>query len=205
MSERTPGVALEAAARLDRFLRTSVESPLVRALDSDDPAVTRSAVEEALAAIQDLHFLADRAAGERGLHDLTETVNRAVEAYAKQSDLPIEVETEDDGAQVRVDDEAFAEVLAFVLHNAEQFGSGQPVRVLTEGGQPFATVTVEDRGPGFTAEALSRAYDPFYSTSDRGLGLGLPQARHLIEAMGGAMRIRNGEQGGVVELSLPAG
>jgi len=205
VSERGPGVALEAAARLDRFLRTSVESPLVRALESNDPAVTRSAVEEALAAIQDLHFLADRAAGERGLHNLAETVDRAVEAYAQQSDLPIEVESEDDGAQVRVDDEAFADLLSFVLHNAEEFGGGQPARIRVEGGQPFATITVEDRGPGFTAEALSRAYDPFYSTSERGLGLGLPQARHLIEAMGGAIHIRNGEQGGVVELSLPAG
>lgn len=195
---------MEAAARLDRFLRTAVESPLLRAVEADDLAVAKEAVEEALAAIQDLHFLADRAAGERSLHDLGDTVERAVALYREQSGVTVDVEMVEGPAQVRVDEEAFADLLFLVLHNAEHFGGGQPVHVRAEGGQPFATVTVEDRGPGFTAEALSRAYDPFYSTSDRGLGLGLPQARHLIEAMGGAIHIRNGPGGGVVELSLPA-
>ncbi len=204
MADASPkGVAVEAAARLDSFLRNAVESPLMRGLKSDDPEVLKSGVEQALAAIQDLHFLADRAAGERAIHDLAELVEETVERYGRTSSIPIAVTAAEDLPQVRVDSEALADALVLVLHNAEHFGAGAPVRVELGGDDAYASVVVRDNGPGFTAEALSRAYDPFYSTSERGLGLGLPQARHLIESMGGEIHLRNGPEGGVVELSLP--
>ncbi|NIR79685.1 MAG: two-component sensor histidine kinase, partial [Gemmatimonadetes bacterium] len=44
-----------------------------------------------------------------------------------------------------------------------------------------AKIIVRDRGEGFSEEAFARAFDPFYSTSDEGLGLGLPHARKVIE------------------------
>lgn len=204
MSESpSPGVAVEAAARLESFLRNEVESPLADGLRAEDPDELRSAVERALAAIQDLHFLADRAAGERSLHDLDRLVDQALERYRDLSSVPLELSRPATPQQVRVDADAFGDALFLVLHNAEQFGTGEPVEVKLSNGETYASVLVEDRGPGFTAEALSRAYDPFYSTSDRGLGLGLPQARHLMESMGGEIHLRNGPQGGVVELLLP--
>ena len=203
-SSEKPGVALEAAARLDKFLRSSVESPLTRGLASTDPDELREAVEAALTAIQGLHFLADRAAGERALHDLSELLAEAVDRFREGSAVPVDLSGTEEPIQVRVDGEAFGDLLFLVLHNAEHFGGGEPIRVSAEAGEPYARVTVEDRGPGFTAEALSRAYDPFYSTSETGLGLGLPQARQLIESMGGAIGIRNGDDGGIVELSIPA-
>lgn len=204
MADDSPkSVAVEAAARLDSFLRNAVESPLVRGLESDDPEVLKSGVEQALAAIQDLHFLADRAAGERAIHDLAELVAETVERYRLTSPVPIAVTISEGLSQVRVDREALADALVLVLHNAEHFGAGTPVQVGLRAGDAYASVVVEDNGPGFTAEALSRAYDPFYSTSERGLGLGLPQARHLIESMGGEIHLRNGPDGGVVQLSLP--
>lgn len=204
MSEsRGRGVAVEAAAKLDAFLRNEVESPLADGLQASDPEELRAAVERALAAIQNLHFLADRAAGERALHDLSELVDEAVDRYREIGAAAVEVSPPSRAQQVRVDAEALGDALFLVLHNAEQFGDGEPVAVRLENGETYASVVVEDHGPGFTAEALSRAYDPFYSTTDQGLGLGLPQARHLMESMGGEIHLRNGPQGGVVELLLP--
>ena len=206
MSESTGrGVAVEAAAKLDAFLRNEVESPLADGLQAEDPEALRSAVERALTAIRDLHFLADRAAGERALHDLGSLVNEAIERYRDISDVAIAVSPAEHAQQVRVDADALGDALFLVLHNAEQFGSGEPVGIRLANGETYASVLVEDRGPGFTAEALSRAYDPFYSTSDQGLGLGLPQARHLMESMGGEIHLRNGPEGGLVELLLPVG
>ena len=199
----SPGVAVEAAARLDSFLRNEVETPLADGLRSEDPQELRSAVERALAAIQNLHFLADRAAGERSLHDLADLVDGAVDRYREISGVALELTHPEAPQQVRVDSEAFRDALFLVLHNAEQFGTGNRVDVSLKGGETYASVLVEDQGPGFSAEALSRAYDPFYSTSDQGLGLGLPQARHLMESMGGEIHLRNGPEGGVVELLLP--
>jgi signal transduction histidine kinase len=71
-----------------------------------------------------------------------------------------------------------------------------------EGGRAF--LRVQDSGPGFTAEALLKAMDPFYSTSPGGLGLGLPHARRAVNSQGGEVFLRNGERGGAeVEIRLP--
>jgi len=95
--------------------------------------------------------------------------------------------------------------LYLVLHNAARFGGGQTVDVTVSGNGGRATITVRDRGRGFGEEAFRRAFDPFYSTSDDGLGLGLPHARKVVEGMGGRIELRNVPDGGAeVELSFPA-
>ena len=97
------------------------------------------------------------------------------------------------------------DALYLVLHNASRFGNGRTIEltVKKEGGQP--KMIVRDRGPGFTEEAFRRAFDPFYSTAEGGLGLGLPQARKLLESMGGSIELRNVPGGGAeVEMTLPA-
>ena len=197
------GLAGEAVVRLEAFLRNSVEGPLVDSLGGDDPKELRAGVERALSAIQSLHFLADRAAGERTLYDLEELVSTTVQQFQSGSSLQVDLVLPAEAVQVRVDGDGFSNALTLVLHNAESFGGDRGAKITIEAGDPYATVTVADDGPGFSAEALSRAYDPFYSTSESGLGLGLPQARTLVEAMGGQIHLRNGEKGGVVELSLP--
>jgi CheY-like chemotaxis protein len=83
--------------------------------------------------------------------------------------------------------------LAFMslLLNAEQamaqaFGEGV-LRVRTSSPQQ-GTVRVEvaDDGPGIPEEVQGRLFQPFVSTKgDRGTGLGLTLARHVVEAHGG--------------------
>ena len=75
--------------------------------------------------------------------------------------------------------------------------------MVAEKGSAF--VRVRDRGKGFSEEAFQRAFDPFYSTTDDGLGLGLPHARRIIEGMGGRIQLRNvPDGGGEVEISFPS-
>jgi protein-histidine pros-kinase len=57
-------------------------------------------------------------------------------------------------------------------------------------------VRVKDAGPGFTSEGLLRAFDPFWTTEPDSLGLGLSQARRLLEAQGAQVTVRNAPNGG---------
>ncbi len=59
-------------------------------------------------------------------------------------------------------------------------------------------LTLRDNGPGFSAEALQRAREPFFTTktSTQGLGLGLAICDTLTRALGGELRMSNHAESG---------
>ena len=64
---------------------------------------------------------------------------------------------------------------------------------------------LRDNGPGFSAEALERAREPFFTTKTtaRGLGLGLAICDSLTAALGGELLLANHDDGGaLVTLNL---
>jgi signal transduction histidine kinase len=65
-------------------------------------------------------------------------------------------------------------------------------------------IEARDTGAGMDEEALSRVFEPYFSTKTTGTGLGLPIARRNIELSGGSIEVdsRKGE-GTLVRLRLP--
>jgi signal transduction histidine kinase len=68
-----------------------------------------------------------------------------------------------------------------------------------------ARIVVRDRGPGFSADLLPRAFEPFVTGGDgarspgaHGIGLGLSLVRRIVEAHGGTASARNVEEDGRV-------
>jgi two-component system sensor kinase FixL len=51
--------------------------------------------------------------------------------------------------------------------------------------------SVTDRGHGITADSMARIFEPFVTTKDRGLGLGLSICRSIIIAHGGRLWAEN--------------
>ena len=69
----------------------------------------------------------------------------------------------------------------------------------------WVRIEVRDAGPGFTEESAQRAVEPFFSTRNVGLGLGLAVTRKIIETHRGKIEIapKDGDKSGIVRISLP--
>jgi PAS domain S-box-containing protein len=65
-------------------------------------------------------------------------------------------------------------------------------------------IAVSDSGQGIPEADLSRIFEPFYTTKDDGLGMGLSIARTIVEMHGGCIAAENRAEGGaIVRITLP--
>jgi signal transduction histidine kinase/DNA-binding NarL/FixJ family response regulator len=72
-------------------------------------------------------------------------------------------------------------------------------------GVRWVHIEVQDHGAGFPAESLSRLPEPFFTTRNVGLGLGLTVSRKIIETHHGKLTLTSSEpdHSGLVRISLP--
>ena len=92
-----------------------------------------------------------------------------------------------------------------MLNAVEASPPGAVVEIALRASAAEALLEVRDRGGGLSGEARNRAGEPFYTTKQRGTGLGLALAAKTAAAHGGRLELRPREGGGTVAaLSFPA-
>ena len=65
-------------------------------------------------------------------------------------------------------------------------------------------IAFEDAGCGVPKEVLEKIWDPFFTTKDKGTGLGLVIVKNIIEAHNGQIRLDNRSKSGTrVSIRLP--
>jgi len=191
--------------RVMGYLKEQVAAPLSRGLEGDGDLTVRAM--EALDAVEDLGFFAEvRSVGDQAGEVLTRPIQEVVREYTAEFGIPIRLRLPDSSPRARLDAEAFKDALYLLLVNAGRYGGKEPVEVTLEGEGSEVRILIRDRGPGFTPEALERAMEPFYSTEEGALGMGLTHARQVVLAHGGEIRLRNRDGGGgEVEVAIPRG
>ena len=70
---------------------------------------------------------------------------------------------------------------------------------------PLVQISVADNGPGFAADIIGQAFDPYVTSKPRGTGLGLAIVKKIVEEHGGHIEAENRRDGGArVRVTLPA-
>lgn len=64
------------------------------------------------------------------------------------------------------------------------------------------TITVKDRGPGLREDQMNNLFQPFYSTSENGTGLGLANVKKIVEFHGGTVLAGNNSDDGGAQFSM---
>jgi signal transduction histidine kinase len=106
---------------------------------------------------------------------------------------------------VQADPDLLCQVLLGLFANAsEVLSDGGEVSVGAEARGGAVAISVSDSGPGVPAEIRERIFEPFFTTRSRGIGLGLPIARQIVEAHGGRIDVGESPRGGArFTVSLP--
>jgi signal transduction histidine kinase len=101
-------------------------------------------------------------------------------------------------------------ILNLILNAIEAMGSVEErARMLSikteQTGPEGILVAVNDSGPGIDPQHLKRVFEPFYTTKNGGLGMGLSICRSIIDAHGGRLWADvDGPRGAVFQFTLPA-
>lgn len=128
---------------------------------------------------------------------------------AHRQNVVLQSEVAPDVGAVEADPLLLGQVLSSLIANAfealDQGQRGGRVEVGAARAAGRVRLWVQDDGPGMTADQLGRVFKPFYTTKPKGLGVGLPLARRIVERFGGRIDVSSRPGKGTrVELSLRA-
>lgn len=98
---------------------------------------------------------------------------------------------------------AFSNLIRNSLEACADAGIDPCVTIRTELTDTDAHVVVEDNGPGFTPESLSKAFQPFATTKANGTGLGLAIVQKVIVSHNGHITAGNRPEGAQFRIRLP--
>ena len=113
--------------------------------------------------------------------------------------VELQLEIEKDLPRVTIDRVQIMQVLLNLMRNAFEAMETSPVRRVTVAASRVGEtveIAVSDTGPGLPAEIAARLFQPFVTTKEAGMGVGLSICRTLVESQGGRLWYRQAPQGG---------
>jgi two-component system sensor histidine kinase BaeS len=220
--EQRRGLMADIAHEL-RTPLTVIQGNLEGILDgvySPDESRLKSILEETqilARLVEDLRTLALAESGALQLKkeptDLDVLIGETVSAFRTQADaagVKLENQVESSLPLLNLDPERIRQVLSNLIANALRYTPrAGTIQVrgkigLSETGR-LVEVTVEDSGVGIPADVLPQIFNRFYKSRDSsGTGLGLPIARHLVEAHDGTISAESQPgRGTTIRIRLP--
>ncbi len=112
--------------------------------------------------------------------------------YARQQGIDVHLATNNRLPVIRADEDRLKQIFVNLITNAIQaMPDGGDLRIETSVDGSFLKITFSDSGVGIPDDALSRIFDPFYTTRVGGSGLGLSIIHRIIDAHNGYVNVES--------------
>ena len=213
LGELTASLAHELNQPLTAILSTAQAA--LRFLDAgkNDPALYREILQNivqddkrAADVIRSLRSMVKKEPAKREKVDVVEVLSDVMAiTYGELMAHHVAIEPHLDASEMMVlaDKNQIQQVLLNLILNAvDALDKNAPdkrtIILHTERSDGFVRVAVEDNGSGISSENVERVFDPFFSTKNTGLGMGLAVCKTIITEHGGRIWAAMSPQGGAI-------
>jgi signal transduction histidine kinase len=129
---------------------------------------------------------------ESSLHDLLNHLVTLFREEASSLGITLQAEIPSDLPLIKMDPERLTQALINIMRNGMQaMGQGGILRVETKPLKDRVEVTISDSGSGIAPEQMEKIFNYYYTTKEKGVGLGLPIAHRIIEAHEGQLKMES--------------
>ena len=188
--------------------------------DRETLAMVREAMDEAAGQairagqiVRRLRDFMSHGETERRVESLQRLINEAnalALVGSREHDIDVQVSLDPDADPVFVDRIQVQQVLVNLIRNAIDAMIDAPVRKLSirtaRDDAGFVELIVEDTGSGISETIAPQLFQPFVTSKQSGMGIGLSICRTIVEAHGGRIWFEPGRNGGTAfHFTLPRG
>ncbi len=139
-------------------------------------------------------------------HLLTHTLN-VLQAGTEEKNISTKQEFSDNLPLINIDPQSIEQVLLNVLTNsleAMEPGGTLTVRAFQETDNKSVIIEIEDTGTGIPPDTLHKIFNPFFTTKEGGVGLGLSISYEIVRAHKGKIEFpKSDHQGTICKIMLP--
>ncbi|WP_166301121.1 sensor histidine kinase [Bradyrhizobium sp. 2S1] len=220
LGELSGSIAHEVNQPLTAILSNAQAALHLLAQDSPDLVEIRDALEdivhednragEVIHRLRTLLKKGERKVENVNINDLVRSTISLLNSELIGRDIDVRFDLENSAFLTRGDSVQLQQVLLNLVMNAMDAMASTPIGqrfifVSTRTAQTGTVdVLVKDRGHGIGPKENGRLFEPFYTTKDNGLGLGLTLCSTIIQAHQGRLDLINEEGGGAMAIfSLP--
>lgn len=123
---------------------------------------------------------------------LAEEVRDLVAAKADEQGVKIAIESNGADTRLTADAEQLKTCFSNLMINAVQaMPGGGDLDVVLNTNDGHIEIEFSDTGTGMLPETLEQIFEPYYSTKETGIGLGLPLTKKIIEEHGGQIEVES--------------
>ncbi len=139
------------------------------------------------------------------LQDLLRNLITLFEEEASSQGISLQTGMRDELSLIKMDSEKLTQALINIMKNGMQaMEQGGILRIETYPFKDRVDVVISDSGFGIPPDQMEKIFNYYYTTKEKGVGLGLPIAHRIIEAHGGQLKVESKVGSGTkVTISLP--